>query len=114
MTERNARGELVRGLESYRELTLFIASAKAAGFDSSSEPFSVEELTSRARAIREFVTALPNCREKLLLYYRYISGMSMEKTAELLSVCPRSAYRMRHRALDFAEKKYHGEFTAND
>ncbi|MBE6600051.1 MAG: sigma-70 family RNA polymerase sigma factor [Ruminococcaceae bacterium] len=112
--EDQTRRELLRGLESYTELTLFIASAKAAGVTDAGELFAVDEMSCRAKDIREFVTALPNCKEKLLLYFRYIRGMSMEKTAELLGISPRSAYRMRQRALDFAEKKYRGEFSPND
>ncbi len=99
---------LTRELEGYKDMTLFIASVKAAGVSDAGEPFSVEKQTARLKNMREFIISLPDSKEKLLLYYRYICGLSMERTAELLGISTRSVYRMRHRALDIAAKKYKG------
>ena len=103
--------ELRRVLESYTEASLLIASAKAAGISDQDQfaPFEIEKTKERLAEIRNFVIALPNCKEKLLLYYRYIRGMSMENTAELLGISLRTSYRMRLRALEFAAKRYFGE-----
>ena len=95
-------------LESYTEASLWIASAKAAGIGEHEEfaPFEIEKTRERLAKIRNFVISLPNCKEKLLLYYRYIRGLSMERTAELLGVSLRSSYRIRLRALEFAAARF--------
>lgn len=55
--------------------------------------------------IRRFVLSLGNCNEKLLLFYHYIHGESVEKCAELLKISRRSAFRLKRRALAFAGRK---------
>ena len=56
---------------------------------------------ARARMfdVRHFILSLDNSDEKLLLYYHYIKGESVERCAELLGVSRRSAFRMKNRAL---------------
>ncbi|MBE6549677.1 MAG: hypothetical protein E7670_04530 [Ruminococcaceae bacterium] len=56
--------------------------------------------------IRHFVMGLENCEEKLLLYYHYIKGESMENCAELLGVSRSTAYRIKDRALSLAARSY--------
>ena len=56
--------------------------------------------------IRHFVMGLENCEEKLLLYYRYIKGESIENCAELLSISRSTAYRVKQRALNIAAEHY--------
>ncbi len=56
--------------------------------------------------IRHFVMALPNCEEKLLLYYRYIKGESIENCAELLGVSRSTVYRIKDRALNLAARNF--------
>lgn len=56
--------------------------------------------------IRHFVMGLENCEEKLLLYYRYIKGESIENCAELLNVSRSTAYRIKDRAMNLAAEKY--------
>ena len=48
------------------------------------------------------VSALPNGREKLMLYYHYIRGESVERAADLLGVSRRTGYRIHKRALSAA------------
>lgn len=57
-------------------------------------------------SVRHFILELPNCDEKLFLYYHYIKGESTERCAELLGISRRSAFRMRNRALELAYNKY--------
>ena len=97
-------------MEQYSEMSLWIAAAKAANSQSvdCAPPFNIDAKMIKVKSTRDFVLSLPDCREKLFLYYHYISGMSMERTAELLSVSPRTAYRLRLRALDYAARMYFG------
>ena len=57
---------------------------------------------ARMFEVRHFVLSLANCDEKLLLYYRYVKGESMERVAEMLDVSRRTAYRLLDRALFLA------------
>ena len=102
------REELQHMLESYTEISLWLASAKAAGITEGEgePPFDIGKMSERLTEIRNFVASLPDCKEKLLIYYRYIRGLSMERVAELLGISLRSSYRIRLRALDFAAKRY--------
>ena len=61
---------------------------------------------ARARMfeIKHFVMGLPNCEEKLLLYYHYIKGESVENCAELLGVSRSTAYRIKDKALTLAAR----------
>ena len=66
-----------------------------------------EGALARARMfeIRHFIMELENCDEKLLLYYHYIKGESVERCGELLGISRSSAFRMKHRALLLAAQK---------
>jgi len=50
-------------------------------------------------AIRRSVMRLPDSKEKILLYNRYIRGETMEMCAELLGISRRSVFRLSHRAM---------------
>ena len=62
---------------------------------------------ARARMfdIRHFVMSLNNSDEKLLLYYHYIKGESVERCAELMGIGRSTAYRIKSRALRLAAEK---------
>ena len=69
---------------------------------------------ARMYEVRHFINSLVNCDEKLLLYYHYIKGESVERCAELLGISRSSAFRMKKRghamvALALEAKK--DEFT---
>jgi len=42
---------------------------------------------------------MKNGREKMLLYYRYVKGESVEHTASLMGLSRRTAYRLWNKAL---------------
>lgn len=48
------------------------------------------------------IAALRNSREKLMLYYHYIRGESIERAADLLGVSRRTGYRLHKRGLNVA------------
>ena len=52
--------------------------------------------------VRHFILGLENSNEKLLLYYHYVKGESVERCAELLGMSRRSAFRLKNRALEVA------------
>ena len=52
--------------------------------------------------IRHFLMGMENSTEKLLLYYHYVKGDSVERCAELLGVARSTAFRMKKRALAVA------------
>ena len=58
--------------------------------------------------IRHFVMCLDNSDEKLLLYYHYLRGESVESCAELLGISRSSAFRLKRRALSLAASKLGG------
>ena len=59
-------------------------------------------LKANMLGVRGFIMGLPACREKMLLYYRYLHGHPVEKCAELLGVSRRTAFRIAADALRFA------------
>ena len=52
--------------------------------------------------VRHFILDLPNGDEKLLLYYHFVRGETVERCAELLGVSRSSGFRMKKRALELA------------
>ena len=56
--------------------------------------------------VRHFIMDLPNGDEKLLLYFHYIKGQSIEKCAKILGISRSHAFRKKKEALVLAAKKY--------
>ena len=54
---------------------------------------------ARIFEIATFLGKMKNGREKMLLYYRYVKGESIERAAGLLGISRRTAYRLWNRAL---------------
>ena len=73
---------------------------------SESEGSSMMTDVSIARAkmyeIRHFIMRMKNSDEKLLLYYHYVRGESVERCAELLGISRSSGFRLKKRALQKA------------
>lgn len=69
--------------------------------------------------VRHFIMSMPNSDEKLLLYYHYVRGQSVEKCADLFGISRSSAFRKKKAALVLAAEKYVAErgtaskFTVN-
>ena len=61
---------------------------------------------SRMLEIGLFVGSLPNGRAKLMLHYRYIKGMSVERVADLLGVSRRTGYRLYDKGLALAARLF--------
>lgn len=54
---------------------------------------------ARLEEVRALLSALRNGREKLVLYYHYIRGMSIEHAADLIGVSRRTGYRLHQKGL---------------
>ena len=80
------------------------------GYKDGEDNLSVDAPLARAKMfeVRHFILELPNCDEKLLLYYRYVKKLTVERCAELLGVSRRTAYRILDRALRLAYEKGEG------
>lgn len=63
-------------------------------------------IRSKMYDVRKFIMNLDDGNAKLLLFYHYIRGFSIEKCSELMDIGRTSAFRLRHRALEYASKKY--------
>lgn len=108
------RAAEVRGfLESYQIYARMLAGNRYArtylgglsdGDGASDDPF----LKAKMHSVRHFIMTLPDCREKMLLYYRYLHGYPVEKCAELLGVSRRTAFRIAADALIFAQDNFAG------
>ena len=74
------------------------------------DPCNCEELLagnegywrSRMYEVEALVNAMRNGREKLVLYYHYVRGESIELAADLIGVSRRTGYRLHQRGLLFA------------
>ena len=78
------------------------------GYRDSEESFSGDIPMAKAKMfeIRHFITDLENGDEKLLLYYHYVRGETVEKCAELLGISRSSGFRLKKRALCMAATEY--------
>ena len=54
---------------------------------------------ARMLEVRSLIESMRNGREKLMLYYHYIRGESIEHAADLLGFSRRTGYRVHSRAL---------------
>lgn len=61
---------------------------------------------ARMYEIETFINAIPFGRERLLLYYHYIRGESIEHVANILGISRRTAYRIHTKALIRAAALY--------
>lgn len=95
----------LRGYQTNRKL-LRLDRYEKEYFHTDENDFEAYGETPLARArmfeIRHFIMSLKNSDEKLMLYYHYIKGESIERCGELLGIGRSTAFRMRRRALIMA------------
>ena len=61
---------------------------------------------ARMYAVGSLIEKMKNGREKLMIYYHYVRGESIEHTANLLDVSRRTGYRLHERGLRSASFLY--------
>mgnify|MGYP004636789203 FL=1 len=61
---------------------------------------------ARMHDVENFIRSLPHMPCKMLLYYHYIYGDTVERTAEDLDISRRHAFRLKKRALGLAAACY--------
>lgn len=101
--ERTRRAdEYLRGYTLHKRMLRLEGYEKKRALSSEWEEYSPGELPlARARMfeVRHTIMSLPNCDEKLILYYRYVKGEPVERCADMLGMSRSSAFRLRRRAL---------------
>lgn len=72
-----------------------------------------DEVLLRAKMfeVRRFIMGIDEPYIKLILFYHYIRALPVEKCAELLDIGRSSAFRLKRRALAYAEEKYIRKMT---
>lgn len=74
------------------------------------DPCSCEEILAgnegywraRMHEVERLLNAMRNGREKLVLYYHYVRGQSIEHAADMIGVSRRTGYRLHRKGLLFA------------
>ena len=61
-------------------------------------------LRAKMFEIRHFIMSMKNSDEKLLLYYHYVRGETVERCAELLGIARSSGFRLKKKAIALAAK----------
>ena len=98
----------LRGYETYRRfLALDRYEREFLGYEERLDEMTGDVSMARARMfeVRQFILSLKNSDEKLLLYYHYVRGESVERCGELLGISRAGAYRLKRRALILAAKR---------
>lgn len=74
------------------------------GYKDGDESIFCDAPLARAKMfeVRHFIMEMRNSDEKLLLYYHYVRGESVERCAELLGISRSSGFRLKKRALSVA------------
>lgn len=62
-------------------------------------------IKSKMFEVRRFIMNLEDGNEKLMLFYHYIRGLSVEKCAEMMDISRTSGFRLRRRAIERASRK---------
>ena len=113
MPEISVTGEEIRTIEDYLKgyalneklLKLDKYERSFFAYDDRKEEYpSCDATLCRAKMfeIRHFIMGMKNGDEKLLLYYHYIRGESVERCAEMLGISRSSGFRLKKRALIMA------------
>ena len=114
-TERNlqsnrSRATVNRYLRDYRRTYSMLRSSaltqKYSGGESLDAVIDEAALRAKLFEIRTFVLSIEPTPEKMLLYYYFIKGFTLDKCARILNISRRSVYRLKLKALDAALEKY--------
>ncbi|MBQ8331899.1 MAG: hypothetical protein IJX94_05325 [Clostridia bacterium] len=112
MEKESVSEEEIRGMENYlsgyrlnqKLLRMDRYERAYLGGGDNEDDFPGELPLARARMfeVRQFIMGMKNSDEKLMLYYHYVKGESVEKCAELLGISRSSGFRLKKRALRLA------------
>ena len=69
------------------------------------------ELRAQSFAIYRSITDMPPSKEKLLLYYYYIQGYTLEVCAEYIGISRRSVFRLKISALELYAERADKDFA---
>ena len=69
---------------------------------------SADEAVFRSKMfeIRSLILSIEQTPEKMLLYYYFVKGYTLDRCARVLGISRRSVYRLKLKALDLALQKY--------
>ena len=110
--EINKVNNFLKGYRTYRSfLTAERYEKEFFGGDRSLDGIGGDLSMARARMfeVRHFIMSLCNSDEKLLLYFHYVRGESVERCGELLGISRTSAFRLKKKALALAARTQRGE-----
>ena len=68
----------------------------------SESPLEFTVIKAKMYEVRHFILGMQNSAEKVILYYHYVRGDSVERCAELLGISRSSGFRLKKRALEIA------------
>lgn len=71
-------------------------------------------LKNRMYVVRRLIMSLGDSDEKTLLFYHYIKGYPVEKCALVMNISRTSAFRLKKKALEMAEKNRGKDHIASD
>lgn len=104
------RAQINSYLRDYRRTYSMLRSSSFTRKFSGEEAYraDADEAIFRARMfeIRAFVLSVEQTPERMLLYYYYIKGFTLDKCAKILGISRRSVCRLKLKALDAALEKY--------
>lgn len=64
---------------------------------------------ARMYEVRSLLASMRNGREKVILYYHYIRGMSIEHAADMMGISRRTGYRLHQKGLLIVSFLYHNK-----
>ena len=104
------RADINRYLRDYRRTYSMLRSSSLTKRFSDGDTLSADAdeaiFRSKMFEIRSLILSVEQTPEKMLLYYYYVKGYTLDRCARVLGISRRSVYRLKLRALDLALEKY--------